>query len=243
MKKSEDIIRFAKDGKSIQEIAKLLGYKSTSHVSRVLRKNNQPVRHVCEAGEKLHTLLQANNYSLTLTEPMMSGDRYWELHGKLHRENGPALELCAKGRLRRPKATTMPWVGIKGGRFWFRHGYLHREDGPAREYVSGIRHWYLHGKHHREDGPAVEYPDGIRHWYLHGKQHREDGPACEYPDGTREWYLHGKQHREDGPAYEGADGSRQWYWHGELAYVRSRKDLVRSQEEFNEWLIQEVQES
>ena len=56
------------------------------------------------------------------------GDRYWYLNGKLHREDGPAVEC------------------VGGTRFWYLNGKCHREDGPACEYTSGAREWYLNGK-------------------------------------------------------------------------------------------------
>ena len=80
-----------------------------------------------------------------------NGDKRWYLDGKLHREDGPAIE-CADGT-----------------RFWYRNGMRHREDGPAIEYANGIRFWYRDDKRHREDGPAVEWASGTRFWYLDGK--------------------------------------------------------------------------
>jgi hypothetical protein len=85
-----------------------------------------------------------------------SGDIYWYLNGKLHREDGPALE----------------WAD--GGKSWYLNGNLHREDGPALEYDNGDKAWWLNGKHHREDGPAVEYADGDKSWYLNGERLTEN---------------------------------------------------------------------
>ncbi|MBD3926099.1 hypothetical protein IEZ26_15855 [Nocardioides cavernae] len=56
-------------------------------------------------------------------------DLRWYLHGKLHREDGPAIEY-ADGTLE-----------------WHRHDQLHRFDGPARDYAGGWRKWYVHGMH------------------------------------------------------------------------------------------------
>ena len=91
--------------------------------------------------------------------------------GKLHREDGPAVE----------------WAS--GGKEWYRNGKLHREDGPACEYANGSKYWYRDGKYHREDGPAIEYASGGKEWYRDGKCHREDGPAIEYASGDKYWYL------------------------------------------------------
>ena len=79
------------------------------------------------------------------------GDKFWYQHGKLHREDGPAIE----------------WVD--GSKEWYLNDKLHRVDGPACEYANGDKHWYLNGKRHREDGPAVEYASGGKRWYLDGK--------------------------------------------------------------------------
>ena len=116
---------------------------------------------------------------------------------KLHREDGPAIELA------------------DGSKYWWLNGKRHREDGPAFELADGSKHWYLNGKLHREDGPAVEWSNGSKYWYLNGKRHREDGPAVEWSDGTKHWYSNGQWHREDGPAIEYSDGSKSWYLNGE----------------------------
>lgn len=54
--------------------------------------------------------------------------RYKNELGKLHREDGPAIE-CANGDI-----------------YWYLNNKLHREDGPTIEYVSGHKEWYLNGK-------------------------------------------------------------------------------------------------
>ena len=56
------------------------------------------------------------------------GAKYWLLHGKYHREDGPAVETK------------------DGYRAWYIHGRIRREDGPACEYPDGHKVWYLHGK-------------------------------------------------------------------------------------------------
>ena len=122
--------------------------------------------------------------------------------GKLHREDGPAIEYA------------------NGTKKWFLNGELHREDGPAVEHASGTKHWYLNGKRHREDGPAIEGSNGIEEWLLNGKHHREDGPAIEWANGTKKWFLNGELHREDGPAVEHASGTKHWYLNGKEIIVR-----------------------
>ncbi len=79
------------------------------------------------------------------------GTKHWYLNGKLHREDGPAVE------------------NPDGIKLWYLKGELHREDSPAVEYANGGKRWYLNDKLHREDGPAVEYANGEKRWYLNGK--------------------------------------------------------------------------
>ena len=56
---------------------------------------------------------------------MVDGSKRWFLNGKLHREDGPAVE----------------WSN--GSKRWFLNGKYHREDGPACEYADGEKVWYL----------------------------------------------------------------------------------------------------
>ena len=98
----------------------------------------------------------------------------WFLNGKLHREDGPAIEYA------------------DGDKFWYKNGKYHREDGPACEF-DGTKEWFLNGKYHREDGPAIEYASGTKCWCKNGKCHREDGPAYEWANGDKDWYLEGNK--------------------------------------------------
>jgi len=61
--------------------------------------------------------------------------RFWRLNGKLHREDGPAVEYPS------------------GTKCWYLNGKYHREDGPAIEDADGTREWYLNGELHREVAP------------------------------------------------------------------------------------------
>ena len=74
------------------------------------------------------------------------GDKEWFLNGKLHREDGPAVEHT------------------DGNKFWYLNGKRHREDGPALVYPNGSKFWFVGGKRHRIDGPAVE--DSFKEFYL-----------------------------------------------------------------------------
>jgi hypothetical protein len=60
------------------------------------------------------------------------GSKCWYLNGKLHREDGPAVEYD------------------NGEKHWYLDGKQHREDGPAVEYASGNKHWYLNGTKYSE---------------------------------------------------------------------------------------------
>ena len=68
-------------------------------------------------------VLQINEY----------GNKRWYLHGKKHREDGPAVEFA------------------NGDKMWYLHDLYHREDGPAVEFVNGDKEWYLHGEQCTED--------------------------------------------------------------------------------------------
>ncbi len=79
-----------------------------------------------------------------------SGTSY-RFRGKLHREDGPAVEQS------------------NGAKEWYKHGKRHRIDGPAIEYPSGAKLWYQRGKLHRTNGPAVECKSGYQEWWVNGK--------------------------------------------------------------------------
>jgi len=102
------------------------------------------------------------------------GDRFHYQNGKLHRDDGPAIERA------------------NGDKAWHLNGKYHRLDGPAVEYTNGYKAWYQNGKLHRLDGPAIEWVDGSTEWHLNGKCHRLDGPAVEYASGTKQWYQNGE---------------------------------------------------
>ena len=74
----------------------------------------------------------------------LDGYKEWFLNGKLHREDGPAIEYAS------------------GTKFWYLNGKRHREDGPAIEYAGGNKYWYLNGdyvteeEHKRMTSPVVE---------------------------------------------------------------------------------------
>ena len=61
------------------------------------------------------------------------GHKAWYLNGKIHREDGPAIE------------------NTKGHKYWYLNNKLHREDGPAIKCADGYKEWYLNG---------IEYTEG-----------------------------------------------------------------------------------
>ena len=85
-----------------------------------------------------------------------NGDKRWYQNGKLHRDDGPAIE------------------NANGDKYWYQNSKLHRLDGPAVEYASGTKYWYQNGKLHHDDGPAIEYANGDKHWYINGKELTEE---------------------------------------------------------------------
>jgi asparagine N-glycosylation enzyme membrane subunit Stt3 len=89
----------------------------------------------------------------------------WFINGKLHREDGPAIE------------------GSDGYKAWYINDNWHREDGPAIEHSNGSKYWYINGKLHREDGPAIEHSDGTKEWYITSRRW----------SSSKEWYINGKR--------------------------------------------------
>jgi hypothetical protein len=53
---------------------------------------------------------------------------YYNHAGRLHREEGPAIEWSS------------------GTMEWWQNGLRHRLDGPAIEYANGYQEWWLNGK-------------------------------------------------------------------------------------------------
>jgi hypothetical protein len=54
------------------------------------------------------------------------GTKHYYQHGKLHRDDGPAIER------------------VDGYKWYYQHGKLHRDDGPAIEYADGSKSYYQH---------------------------------------------------------------------------------------------------
>ena len=49
----------------------------------------------------------------------------WWKNGKIHRDDGPAIE------------------GVSGAKSWYQNGKLHRDDGPAIEFADGTFAYYF----------------------------------------------------------------------------------------------------
>jgi hypothetical protein len=78
------------------------------------------------------------------------GHKAWYRNGKLHREDGPAIEYS------------------NGDKEWYVMGKRHREDGPAIECANGNKYWYKNDRLHRTNGPAIELANGEKEWWING---------------------------------------------------------------------------
>jgi len=73
---------------------------------------------------------------------------YYDDEGRLHREDGPALDFG------------------DGIICWMHHGHTHRVGGPACVGYDGTEYYYQNSQLHREDGPAIIHRDGTVEYYL-----------------------------------------------------------------------------
>jgi hypothetical protein len=73
------------------------------------------------------------NYIKYEVEVYEDGDKHWYLNGKLHREDGPAVERS------------------NGYKSWYLNGKRHREDGPAIEWSDGDKFWCLNDEYLTEE--------------------------------------------------------------------------------------------
>ena len=109
--------------------------------------------------------------------------RYYDVAGKLHRMDGPAI--------------TYP----NGTEYWYFHGKRHREDGPAVWISDNEYGWFHMGEYHRDDGPAMVFYDGTMVWCRNGKKHNAHGPALIYKVGDgkiqKEWWFEGIQYKDE----------------------------------------------
>lgn len=89
-------------------------------------------------------------------ENIRSDDIVWMKNGKVHREDGPAIEHQS------------------GYAAWYFEGRKHRLDGPAIIWSDGSHEWFLNGLRHREDGPAITESDGSKEWWINDVQLTEE---------------------------------------------------------------------
>lgn len=69
------------------------------------------------------------------------GNKLWIVKGKLHRLEGPAVEIAEDDKI------------------------LDIVDGTEFKYYKGDKFWFVKGKLHRLDGPAIERADGsVEYW-------------------------------------------------------------------------------
>ena len=98
--------------------------------------------------EQYKLIKEAEEQQSTMTVDA-EGNKVWSLpNGKLHREDGPAVELA------------------NGDKVWWVNGKRHREDGPAIEYADGTKSWNVNGK--RYDTPS-DWAEAVLK--LHNKPH------------------------------------------------------------------------
>ena len=81
--------------------------------------------------------LQNQEKLMTTERSVKNGITEWRVNGKLHREDGPAIEY-ANGAVE----------------YWYFDGKLHREDGPAVTYANGEKFWYVNGDLKKVDKPT-----------------------------------------------------------------------------------------
>ncbi len=86
----------------------------------------------------------------------LSGTRWFNEKGQLHRLDGPAVTLS------------------NGDEYWYKNDKYHRDGGPACIWANGTVMYYTDGKLNRTDGQAVVYANtGSGHWFLDGKEYSE----------------------------------------------------------------------
>ena len=173
---------------------------------------------------------------------LANGVVMYKLNGKLHREDGPAIERVDGSRAWycngvRHNSNGPAVIDSEGNKFWYLDGYLHRDnDLPAVEYKDGTKYWYQYGLCHRgEDKPAIITAHGTSFWYSEGKRHRVGKPAVVFKGGAQHWWLNDERHREDGPASILHKGRLKWYLHGqkfdsEQAFKTALAKLIRARE-------------
>jgi hypothetical protein len=164
--------------------------------------------------------------------------RYWLKDGKLHRNNGPAVQKLYTGGeteeeyysdgIRYRVRKTWP-TGSFEEEHYDENGQLHNDNGPARIAYNAatgltVKEWRKHGKPHRIGGPANdktwENGDSDLEYYEEGVPHNSLGPSRVADLRSQDVYIveyhdHGKKHREGKePSYtfrKNGVETRKWY--------------------------------
>jgi hypothetical protein len=154
---------------------------------------------------------------------LKDGTKWWYRNNERHRDDddgpafiGPNVQTWYKTNMRHRMGGPAE-IYADASQLWYVNDKLHRVGGPAFE-SSGEKRWYQFDVVHREDGPAITNGHGEQ-WYVWGIRHREDGPAVIHSDGGQEFYRNGLLHRVDGPALIYANGRQEFYRNGSLHRV------------------------
>ena len=75
-----------------------------------------------------HKKITVNGKEYYQTICRNKNETVYYLNGKVHREDGPAIEYN------------------DGYKYWWINGKRHRDGGPAVEYPNGYKEWWLDGK-------------------------------------------------------------------------------------------------
>lgn len=157
----------------------------------------------------------------------IDGNSFWYVHGKLHRDDGPALVVgkteCwyRHGVKHRDTEDDLPAETTASGcMFWFRHGLLHRDRNKPAFVTPQASMRYVEGRLHGEDDePAVELysskPPVVvteRKWYCKGLLHRGDDQPAIVTTTMKAWYKDGCLHREHNQPALVFDSGEVWYY-------------------------------
>ncbi len=122
------------------------------------------------------------------------GDVGYVKSGKLHREDGPAVEFSY------------------GAKYWYRNGKMHREDGPAVECNDGRKEWWIDGRQYSysvyERMLARAGGATILNWYEIGTRNLKDGCYMSH-EGDICYVKNGCYYVQNGYAVVWADGRKE----------------------------------
>lgn len=90
----------------------------------------QIITNTRERNKKMANEKIPDDFTGIITSP--DGTKRWYKNGKLHREDGPAIE----------------WA--RGSKHWYIEGLKHRTDGPAVKWPNGGLEWWVDGKNYEQ---------------------------------------------------------------------------------------------